>query len=103
MSSTAKAKRKRLSCPLRTDEMDKKLIEERIVTNSKTFAGKPTIRDTRVAVEHVLGMMADGATELEIIQNYPFLEEEDIRACIFYAQGIVSHERIEPLNKSVGL
>ncbi|MFP4444519.1 MAG: DUF433 domain-containing protein [Spirochaetia bacterium] len=46
-------------------------------------------------------MMADGATEQEIMQNYPFLEEEDIRACILYAKDIVSHERVEPLNKSV--
>ena len=81
--------------------MDKSLIESRIVTNNKTFAGKPTIRDTRVAVEHVLGMMADGATEQEILKNYPFLEEKDIRACILYAQYIISRERIEPLRKSV--
>jgi uncharacterized protein (DUF433 family) len=81
--------------------MGKNLIEERIVTNNQTFAGKPTIRDTRVAVEHVLGMMADGATEQDILVNYPFLEKEDIRACILYAQNIVSHERIETLHKSV--
>ena len=81
--------------------MDKKLIEERIVTNNKTFDGKPTIRDTRVAVEHVLGMMADGATEENILKNYPFLDKEDIRACILYAKDIISHERVELLKKSV--
>jgi uncharacterized protein (DUF433 family) len=78
-----------------------KKIEERIVTDTKTYAGKPTIRDTRVAVEHILGMMADGTTEQEILENYPFLEVEDIRACILYAQSIVSHERVEPIDKSV--
>ena len=82
-------------------KMANNLIEERIVTNNTTFAGKPTIRDTRVAIEHVLGMMADGSTEQDILQNFPFLDKEDIRACILYAQNIVSHERIEPLRTSV--
>jgi uncharacterized protein (DUF433 family) len=81
--------------------MGNNLIVDRIVTDNKTFAGKPTIRDTRVAVEHVLGMMADGSTEQEILENYPFLEADDIRACILYALYIVSHEQIEPLYKSV--
>ena len=72
---------------------------KRIVTDSKTFEGKPTIRNTRVTVEHVLGMMADGSTTQEIIENYPFLEEEDIRACVMYAWSIVSNEKIEILNK----
>jgi uncharacterized protein (DUF433 family) len=80
--------------------MEEKLIAERIVTDYKTFAGKPTVRDTRVAVEHVLGMMADGATYEDILRNYPFLEEDDIRACVMYAWQIVSHEHIEPLHKS---
>ena len=54
----------------------------RIRTNAATFAGKPTVRDTRVAVEHVLAMLADGATTEQILQEYPFLEAEDIRACL---------------------
>jgi uncharacterized protein (DUF433 family) len=72
----------------------------RIRTDAKTLAGKPTIRDTRVAVEHVLGMMADGATADEILSNYPFLEPEDVQACVAYAWKLVSQEEIEPLRKS---
>jgi len=82
--------------------MKRNLIEERIVSDHKTYEGKPSIRNTRVAVEHVLGMMADGATESEILENYPFLEKDDIRACIQYAQTIISREHIEPLHESVG-
>ena len=82
--------------------MEKNLIDERIVSDQKTYDGKPTVRNTRVAVEHVLGMMADGATEDEILANYPFLEKEDIRACIHYAKQIISREHIEPLHRSVG-
>jgi uncharacterized protein (DUF433 family) len=72
----------------------------RIRTDAKTLAGKPTIRDTRVAVEHVLGMMADGATADEVLSNYPFLEPEDVQACVAYAWKLVSQEEIEPLRKS---
>jgi uncharacterized protein (DUF433 family) len=57
----------------------------RIRSNSATFAGKPTIRDTRIAVEHVLPMLADGATPEQILQEYPSLEAEDIRACLVSA------------------
>ena len=82
--------------------MEENKIKERIRTDYKTFAGKPTIRDTRVAVEHVLGMLADGTSNEEILANYPFLQEEDIRACIMYAWLIISHEQIDSVYKSVG-
>ncbi len=58
----------------------------RIRTDAKTLAGKPTVRDTRIGVEHILGMMADGATAEEILSNYPFLEPEDVQACVAYAR-----------------
>lgn len=72
----------------------------RIRTDPGTLSGKPTIRDTGVAVEHVLGMMADGATTDEILSNYPFLEAKDVQACVAYAWKLVSQEEIEPLYKS---
>jgi uncharacterized protein (DUF433 family) len=81
--------------------MDENIVRERIVTDTKTYSGKPTIRNTRIAVEHMLGMLADGATQDEILTNYPFLEKDDIRACVVYAQQIVSSEQVEPLHKSV--
>lgn len=77
--------------------MEVDLISDRICSDVRTYAGKPTIRDTRVAVEHVLGMMADGASTKEILDNYPFLDEDDLRAAIAYAWRIVSHEQVEPL------
>ena len=77
--------------------MDDQMMRERIRTDPGTFGGKPTIRDTRVAVEHVLAMLAEGVSNTEILHEYPFLEEEDIRACITYAWQLVSHQHIEPL------
>jgi uncharacterized protein (DUF433 family) len=77
--------------------MDDQVVRDRIRTDSGTFGGKPTIRDTRVAVEHVLAMLAEGVSSEEIIREYPFLSDEDIRACMTYAWQLVSHEHIEPL------
>jgi uncharacterized protein (DUF433 family) len=75
--------------------MDADRLTVRIQSNSATFAGKPTVRDTRVAVEHVLAMLADGATPEQILQEYPWLQAEDIRACLVYAWRLVSQEDIE--------
>jgi uncharacterized protein (DUF433 family) len=67
----------------------------RIVVNPLIFGGKPIIRGRRLAVEHVLGMLAAGDTPEIILQGYPWLEAEDIQACLVYANRLVSHERVE--------
>jgi uncharacterized protein (DUF433 family) len=69
----------------------------RITTNPKIFGGKPIIRGRRLAVEHVLGMLAGGDTVDTIRAGYPWLEADDVRACLVYARRLVGHERIEPL------
>lgn len=68
----------------------------RITTNPNIFGGKPIIRGHRLAVEHVLSMLAAGDTPATIIEGYPWMEFDDIRACLAYAQRLVAHERIEP-------
>jgi uncharacterized protein (DUF433 family) len=69
----------------------------RITTNPKIFGGKPIIRGRRLAVEHVLGMLAAGDTAETLLEGYPWLEPEDVRACLLYARRYVGHERIELL------
>jgi len=64
---------------------------------SKIFKGKPIVRGRRLAVEHVLGMLAAGDTPETILEGYPWLEPEDIQACLVYAHKLVAHERVEPL------
>jgi uncharacterized protein (DUF433 family) len=76
--------------------MNKNLLD-RIVVNPKIFGGKPIIRGRRLAVEHVLGMLAAGDTPETILKGYPWLEVEDIQACLEYANRLVSHERVELL------
>jgi uncharacterized protein (DUF433 family) len=69
---------------------------QRITVNPKIFGGKPIIRGRRLAVEHVLGMLAAGDSPETVLEGYPWLEPDDIRACLVYAHRMVAHETIEP-------
>jgi uncharacterized protein (DUF433 family) len=77
--------------------MDEAKLLERITINSQIFGGKPIIRGRRLAVEHVLGMLAAGDSPEVILAGYSWLQVEDIQACLLYARRIVANERIEPL------
>ena len=77
--------------------MEEKKLLERISINPKIFGGKPIIRGRRLAVEHILGMLAAGDSSETILEGYPWLEPEDVQACLVYAHKVVGHERIEPL------
>jgi uncharacterized protein (DUF433 family) len=65
--------------------MDEARLLERITVNPKIFGGKPIIRGRRLAVEHVLGMLAAGDTIETLLEGYPWLEREDVLACLAYA------------------
>lgn len=82
--------------------MDEQTLLERITVNPGIFGGKPIIRGRRLAVEHVLGMLAAGDTPETILEGYPWLEAEDIHACLAYAHKLVAHERVEPLILNTG-
>jgi len=82
--------------------MDEGKLLERITINPKIFGGKPIVRGRRLAVEHVLGMLAAGDNAEIILEGYPWLEPEDIQACLVYARRLVGHERIEPLLLETG-
>lgn len=69
----------------------------RITFNPEIFGGKPIIRGRRLAVEHVLGMLAAGDTVETLVAAYPWLEADDVRACLLFASKVVAQERIEPL------
>jgi uncharacterized protein (DUF433 family) len=68
----------------------------RITSDPAIFGGKPIVRGKRLAVEHVLAMLAAGDNAQDIIGAYPFLEADDIRACMLYAYRLVAHERVDP-------
>lgn len=75
--------------------MDEIELLKRITFNEKIFGGKPIIRNHRLAVEHVLGMLVAGDTAQDIIKAYPWIEDEDIKACLLFARKIVAHERVD--------
>ncbi len=66
--------------------MDENKLLERITVNPKIFGGKPIIGGRRLPVEHVLGMLAAGDTAEMILEGCPWLEMEDIKACLVYAR-----------------
>lgn len=73
-------------------------LMDRITVRQDVFGGKPIIRDLRIAVEHVLGMLAAGDSVETILREYSLLEPEDIRACLLYAHRSIAgedvHERL---------
>ncbi len=83
--------------PWQTYVMHEEELLKRITSDPRLFAGKPVVRGRRLAVEHVLDMLAAGDEPATILAGYDWLEPEDIRACLLYASKIVRHERVEPL------
>lgn len=67
--------------------MDEKALLERITVNPAIFGGKPIIRGRRLAVEHILGMLAAGDAPETILEGYPWLEREAVQACLVYARN----------------
>jgi uncharacterized protein (DUF433 family) len=70
--------------------------EQRITLDPKVLAGKPVIRGTRLSVEFVIGLMADGWSEADILSSYPGITREDIIACLAYARDTLSSEKVFP-------
>ena len=63
----------------------------RITMDPEMVHGRPAVRDTRVRVADVLSLLAPGASEAEILADYPYLEADDIKACLEYAAARASH------------
>jgi len=70
---------------------------ERIVIDPDVLVGKPVVRGTRLAVELIIDLLAQGWAEEEILRNYPGLTREDVQACLRYASEVLRAEKIYPL------
>jgi uncharacterized protein (DUF433 family) len=68
----------------------------RITLDPKALAGKPVIRQTRLSVEFVIGLMADGWSEVDILANYPGITHDDVIACLAYARDTLSSAKAFP-------
>jgi uncharacterized protein (DUF433 family) len=71
---------------------------ERIVVDPEVLVGKPVIQGTRLAVELIVELMAQGWSEPEIRENYPGVTHEDLQACLGYASARLHAERVYPLS-----
>ncbi len=72
-------------------------LQSRITINPKVLLGKPTIRGLRISVEQILNALAAGIPADDLLQDYPELEPEDIRAALAYAAAVITEERVYDL------
>ncbi len=77
-------------------------VHERIDVNPQVMQGKPVIRGTRVPVELILRKLGEGATDADVLDGYPQLTVEDIRAAVAYAADVVAHEDLVVAAPSAG-
>ena len=76
--------------------MDKDILK-RITINPKVLFGKPTIRNMRYPVEMILDLLSAGMTTRDILNDYPDLETEDIKACLMFASELVKVNSIQKI------
>ena len=74
----------------------------RITARPEVFGGKPIVRDMRISVELILSLIAQGVTQEEILEDYPRLEPDDIRACVAYAHAVVAGDSLAAVSVASG-
>lgn len=67
---------------------------DRITARPEVFGGKPIVRDMRISVELILSLLAHGVSQEELLEDYPRLEPDDIRACVAYAHTVVAGDSL---------
>jgi uncharacterized protein (DUF433 family) len=70
--------------------------QDRIVIDPDILVGKPAVKDTRLAVEFIIDLMAQVWSESEILRNYPGIAQEDVKACLAYASAALQGEKVYP-------
>lgn len=72
-------------------------ILKRVVVDPDIMVGKPIIKGTRITVEFIIRLLAEGRSRKEILKGYPHLTEDDISAALYYSAEIIEHEDIIPI------
>jgi uncharacterized protein (DUF433 family) len=75
--------------------MNEENLMARITANPRIFGGKPIIRGMRISVELILSLLAQGETTETLLEDYPELEPEDIRACLTYAHAVIAQDSLD--------
>jgi len=71
---------------------------KRITARPDVFGGKPIIRDMRISVELILSLMSQGESPEKLLEDYPELEPDDIRACIAYAHTVIAGDSLSAIS-----
>ena len=74
--------------------MNEQALLARITVNPGTLVGKPVIRNLRISAEQILKALANGISQEELLDEYPELETEDIKAVLLYAASLVNEEQV---------
>lgn len=82
--------------------MSEEQLLHRITVNPGIFGGKPIVRDMRIPVELILSLLAQNTSCKEILEDYPDLQREDIRACLAYARAAIAGDRLEAVQVGAG-
>jgi uncharacterized protein (DUF433 family) len=77
--------------------VEKGQVLKRVTARPDIFGGKPIIRGMRISVELILSLLAQGESEEAILEDYPDLEPEDIRACIAYAHAVIARDTLDAI------
>jgi len=75
--------------------MNDEVLLKRITSRPEVFGGKPIIRGLRVSVELILSLLAQGESWETILEDYPDLDPNDIRACLAYAHAVIAHDSLD--------
>lgn len=76
------------------------VLLSRITANPEIFGGKPIIRGMRISVEFILSLLAQGEAANAILDDFPELEPDDIRACLAYAHAVIANDRLDAVEVS---
>jgi uncharacterized protein (DUF433 family) len=68
---------------------------DRITSDPAIFGGKPIVRGMRISVELILSLLAQGKSQESLLEDYPGLQAEDIRACLAYAHAVLANDRLD--------
>ncbi len=74
----------------------------RITADPEIFGGKPIIRGLRISVELIVGLLAQGQAADSILDDYPELEQDDLRACLRYAHSVIANDSLEAVRLAGG-
>jgi uncharacterized protein (DUF433 family) len=85
-----------------TSRPDLDSLLRRITVRPDVFGGKPIIRDLRISVELIVSLLAQGVSVEDILDDYPGLEPDDIRACLAYAHAVIAHDSLDAVAVKAG-